>query len=103
MTDASSAASRSFLGDVLTHIIDVAREYGEPPSVDRPRLFLRAGIAQHPYDFSDVPLAEPLAGFASCSRDGKQKGAVSSALEGGAYRDRTDDLRLAKPALSQLS
>jgi hypothetical protein len=24
-------------------------------------------------------------------------------LEGGAYRDRTDDLRLAKPALSQLS
>ena len=31
------------------------------------------------------------------------KGPVSRAFLGGAYRDRTGDLRLAKPALSQLS
>jgi hypothetical protein len=33
----------------------------------------------------------------------KEKPAVSSGFLGGAYRDRTGDLRLAKPALSQLS
>ena len=32
-----------------------------------------------------------------------EKGTVSSAFLDGAYRDRTGDLRLAKPALSQLS
>ena len=34
---------------------------------------------------------------------GMRKPAVSSGSSGGAYRDRTGDLRLAKPALSQLS
>jgi hypothetical protein len=34
---------------------------------------------------------------------GKRKPAGSSGFLSGAYRDRTGDLRLAKPALSQLS
>jgi hypothetical protein len=34
---------------------------------------------------------------------GDDKPAVSSGFANGAYRDRTGDLRLAKPALSQLS
>jgi hypothetical protein len=44
-------------------------------------------------------LATPALGRRFC----KQKGPVSRAFLGGAYRDRTGDLRLAKPALSQLS
>jgi hypothetical protein len=34
---------------------------------------------------------------------GKEKPSVYSEFLDGAYRDRTGDLRLAKPALSQLS
>ena len=37
----------------LTHIIDVAREHGAPPSVDCPGLFFCADIAQHPCNLSD--------------------------------------------------
>jgi predicted ATP-dependent endonuclease of OLD family len=38
-----------------------------------------------------------------CGRRRIRKPRLSEAFEGGAYRDRTGDLRLAKPALSQLS
>ena len=38
-----------------------------------------------------------------CTHDGKEKPVVSRGFLSGAYRDRTGDLRLAKPALSQLS
>ena len=40
---------------------------------------------------------------ATLSTSWKVKSPATRAFRGGAYRDRTGDLRLAKPALSQLS
>jgi hypothetical protein len=54
-------------------------------------------------DPSAVPLASALAARLPDPLLRRQKGPVSGAFLCGAYRDRTGDLRLAKPALSQLS
>jgi hypothetical protein len=52
----------------------------------------------------ELPQQLPPAGFrVESSPSEQQKPAVSSGFLSGAYRDRTGDLRLAKPALSQLS
>ena len=53
----------------------------------------------------DVSKSVSMSDVRALRRGGREneKGAVSGAFRSGACRDRTGDLRLAKPALSQLS
>jgi hypothetical protein len=61
------------------------------------RLFRRAAASPFPRSFPKASIRRTV------QKVRREKPAVSSGFLDGAYRDRTGDLRLAKPALSQLS
>ena len=78
-----------------------------PPNDPDPKIKEDAGDGidfKNPFTMSKTDDGtRPAPGIADASESGGKLVASSWMLNGGAYRDRTDDLKLAKLALSQLS